>query len=322
MRNPAPWILLVTIALAAATFAVVDARTDDVSGRTQGTAALVVIGVGIAVMVLVQRAWTARARRRAALEAVRGAREAAAAGTITDPVKLSPNALLAAMAIHPVDEEALVAGGDRGWAIAERSQRSATAMTLLIVVLMVPALALQEVRLVALGAVPIVGYAVVLAARVIRPGGTLDQAYAAHDAMLAPLGLSGAERPDVVLVPRLAGEGMQSKVMGPTVLSGERHGRTVSVTIDGSQSETRVAGVYPAFELKGHRQRVRAEGSVPPAVEGILASLGPSPRWTSMKLRSGPDGIRVSRRSGAEQPWLYDLWLAERLASSGSTTGG
>jgi hypothetical protein len=46
VRNPAPWILLVTVALAGATFAVVDARTDDLSGRTQGTAALIVIGVG------------------------------------------------------------------------------------------------------------------------------------------------------------------------------------------------------------------------------------------------------------------------------------
>jgi hypothetical protein len=316
MRNPAPWILLVTIALAAATFLVVDSQSDDVSGRTQGTAALIVIGVGIAVMVLAQRAWTARARRAAALDAVRGAREAAAAGTITDAARLEPNALFAALAIYPLDEQALAAGGDRGWALAERSQRNATAMTLLIVVLMVPALALQEVRLIALAAVPIVGYAVVLAARVIRPGGTLDQAYAAHDAMLEPLGLSGSERPDVVFVPRLAGEGMQSQVVGPTVLSGQRHGRAVEIRIDGSRTETRVAGAYPAFELKGHRQRVRAEGELPPAVERIVAELHASPRWTSMKLTAGPDGIVVTRRSGAEQPWLYDLWLAERLATA------
>ena len=162
-RNPAPWILGLTIAAAATTFAVGDSRTDDVSGRTQGTAALVVIGVGIAVMVLAQRAWTVRARRAAALDAVRAAREAAAAGTIDDPARLSPQALFAALAIHPVDERELAEGGDRGWAIAERSQRSATAMTLLIVVLMIPALALQEVRLIVLAAVPIVAYGVVLA---------------------------------------------------------------------------------------------------------------------------------------------------------------
>jgi hypothetical protein len=265
-------------------------------------------------MVLAQRAWMARTRRHAALEAVRGAREAAAAGTIADPGKLSPNALLVAMAIHPVDEHALVAGGDRGWAVAERSQRSATAMTLLIVVLMVPALALQEGRLIALAAVPIVGYAVVLAVRVLRAGGTLDQAYAAHDSQLAPLGLSGTERPDVVFVPRLAGEGMQSTIVGPTVLRGERHGRAVEVTIDGTRTETRLAGAYPAFELNGHRQRVRVTGEAPPAVQSVVDGLGASPRWTSMKLAAGAEGIVVSRRSSAEQAWLYDLWLAERLA--------
>jgi hypothetical protein len=155
-------------------------------------------------------------------------------------------------------------------------------MTLLIVVLMVPALALQEPKLIVLGAVPIVGYAVVLAGRVLRPGGTLDQAYAAHDTVLEPLGLSGSDRPDVVFVPRLAGEGMQSKLVGPTVLSGERHGRAVTITIDGSRTETHVAGAYPEFELKGHRQRVKAEGAVPAPVANVLDDLGASPRWTSM----------------------------------------
>jgi hypothetical protein len=316
VRTPAPWILLVTIAAAAAAFVAVDASTDDVSGRAQGTAALIVIGVGIAVMVLVQRAWLSRARRHARLDTVRAAREAAAAGTITDPARLEPGALFAALAIHPVDEEALVAGGDRGWAIAERSQRSATAMTLLIVVLMVPAVALQDVRLIVLAAVPIVLYAVVLAARTIRPGGTLDQAYAAHDAQLAPLGLSGEERPDVVVVPRLAGEGMQSQLVGATVLSGERHGRAVEVTIDGSKTTTRVMAPGPAFALEGHRQRVRAEGEVPSGVQRVLDELGASPRWTSMKLEAGGEGIVATRRSGDGQAWLYDLWLAERIAAS------
>jgi hypothetical protein len=97
-RNPAPWILLVTIAAAAATFLRVDSRTDDVSGRTPGTAALIVIAVGIAVMVVVQRGWIGRQRRRASVDAVRAARAAAAAGTITDPARLSPTALLAALA--------------------------------------------------------------------------------------------------------------------------------------------------------------------------------------------------------------------------------
>ena len=316
MRNPAPWILALTIALAAATFAIVDANTDDVSGRTQGTAALVVIGVGIAVMVVAQRAWMKRARRRAALDALDDAREAAASGDGVDAGKLDPGVLFALMAVEPVDERELVEGGDRGWAIAERSQRSAMWITLLIVVLMVPALALQKPQLIVLAAIPIVLYALVLAARVVRPGGTLDQAYAASDVQLAPLGLRGEERPDLVVVPRIATDGMQAKLIGPTVFSGQRHGRAVEVRLEGSRSETRVTAPSASYELKGHRQRVRAEESVPAAVQRVLDGLGASPRWTGMKLEARPDGIVVTRKSSGDREWLYDLWLAERLASA------
>ena len=315
-RNPAPWILVLTLAVGAGVFIGVHNSTDDVSGRKEGTALLIVIGVGIAVMVIAQRAWMKRTRRNAALENVRAAREGAAAGTITDPSGLEPNALLVAMATGPVDEEGLVAGGDAAWAIAEQSQRSAMWMTLLIVALMVPAIALQNVKLIVFGAIPIVLYAVFLAGRVLRPGGTLDKAWAASDLYLSPLGLQGEERPDVVFVPRLAGEGMQSKLVGPTVLRGTRHGREVEITIQGGRSETHVACAAPAFRLKGSRQRVVADGDVPTEVALVLEGLHASPRWTGMKLEAGPDGIVVGRRAANEQRWLYDLWLAERLADA------
>jgi hypothetical protein len=35
-----------------------------------------------------------------------------------------------------------------------------------------------------------------------------------------------------------------------------------------------------------------------------------------MKLDAGPDGILVTRRSSGDREWLYDLWLAERLAAA------
>jgi hypothetical protein len=181
---------------------------------------------------------------------------------------------------------------------------------------MVPAIALQKPQLIVLAAIPIVLYALVLAARVVRPGGDLDRAYAASDRQLAPLGLHGEERPDLVVMPRIATEGMQAKLIGPTVYSGRRHGRAVEVMLEGSRSETRVEAPSASFELKGHRQRVRAEGEVPAAVAQLLDGLGASPRWTGMKLEAGPDGIVVSRRSSGDREWLYDLWLAERLASA------
>ena len=108
---------------------------------------------------------------------------------------------------------------------------------------------------------------------------------------------------------------MQSKLVGPTVLRGQRHGRAVEITLAGSRSETHVVGGSAPFKLKGHRQRVRADGEVPPAVQRLIDGLGASPRWTGMNLEAGPGGIVVGRRSSGDREWLYDLWLAERLAS-------
>lgn len=72
----------------------------------------------------------------------------------------------------------------------------------------------------------------------------------------------------------------------------------------------------PWILAEGHRQRVRAEGPVPAPVQRVLDELGASPRWTGMKLEAGPDGILVTRRSSGDREWLYDLWLAERLAAA------
>ena len=108
---------------------------------------------------------------------------------------------------------------------------------------------------------------------------------------------------------------MQPKLIGPTVLRGQRHGRAVEITLSGSSSETHVAAPSAAVKLEGHRQRVRADGEVPPAVQALIDGLGASPRWTGMKLEAGPEGIVVGRRSSGQREWLYDLWLAERLAS-------
>jgi hypothetical protein len=51
-RNPAPWILVLTLAVGAGVFVGIHNSTDDVSGRKEGTALLIVIGVGVAVMVV------------------------------------------------------------------------------------------------------------------------------------------------------------------------------------------------------------------------------------------------------------------------------
>jgi hypothetical protein len=153
-----------------------------------------------------------------------------------------------------VDERDLVAASDAAWGLATRSQGSATVITILIVVIMVPA---------------------------------LDQAWAASDALLAPLGLHGAQRPDVAFLPRLAGEGLQSDLVGPTVLRGERHGRAVQLTIGDGRSETHVACASSAYALRGYHRRVRTDGDPqpPPAVRALLDELGPSARGAARARR-------------------------------------
>ena len=282
-------ILAVTIGLAVATFLVVDARTDDVSGRTPGTAALVVVAIGIVVLVLTQRA-------------------SALPRTESDIA-----AMFEALALRPIRPGEL---DDAGRDLGARSMRSGRNMTVLVVVLMVPALALQKPLLIVLGAIPIVGYGLVLAANVLRPGGTLDEAWQAADRRVAPLGLRGAERPDVAFVPRVGGAGVESKLVGPTVLRGERHGREVTVTIAGGRTETHIAAAVAPVRLKGHRQRVRVDGDgdgASFAVDALVARIPASARWTGMRLEAGQGGITV-RRPGISEAWLFDLWLAERLA--------
>jgi hypothetical protein len=108
----------------------------------------------------------------------------------------------------------------------------------------------------------------------------LRRANAASRAVLTPLGLSqnGAE------------------------LSGERAGRRVAVRIDPKGSVT---------EVDCDRQTPSLEGAE------ILAHAGRGDRQTWAGVRADCDGKRVRvRREGHEgASWLWDLWLAERLAS-------
>ena len=85
--------------------------------------------------------------------------------------------------------------------------------------------------------------------------------------------------------------GFDYRLRGTTELSGERHGRRVTVRFGGHEdaghSEVAIAEPCRAFEAKSKR----------------------------VEVRSGPDGIVVSRRKAGQGDWLCDLWLAERLAA-------
>lgn len=313
-RNPAPWILVLTLVAGGVAFAVVDsANPDDVSGRKAGTALMIVVAAGILVMVIAQTVWTTRSRRRAELEALRAVTGATTAPA--DPGALSAEAMLMALAVRPVSAEEALESRSGGWDIAQASQRSAALMTVMVIALMTPAVLLQNARLMVVGAIPIVLYAIFLAARVVRPGGTLDRAHEASDRLLAPLGLATVARPELRIEPRPGGDGMQPHVRGRTVLGGTRHGRRVEVALESGRARTTVATASAPFELKGHRQRLRAEGDVPAPVQQLIASLKASTVWTSVEVTAGAEGIVIRRKTkGTGQPWLHDLWLAERLA--------
>ncbi len=110
----------------------------------------------------------------------------------------------------------------------------------------------------------------------------LRQARAASRAVLTPLGLSQF------------GDRM----------SGERRGRAVSVRITPKGSVTAIDGSSGALPLSG---------------DGILAYAGAGDErvWDGVEACADGDRI-VIRREGHEGPaWLWDLWLAERLAGAG-----
>jgi hypothetical protein len=97
-------------------------------------------------------------------------------------------------------------------------------------------------------------------------------------------------------------------VLGPlgleqvgATLSGERHGRQVSISLTPKGSTTRVEGAGDIAPLAG---------------DAILAwaGRGNSATWDGASVDSR-DGRITVRRSGQRGPaWLWDLWLAERLA--------
>ena len=99
-------------------------------------------------------------------------------------------------------------------------------------------------------------------------------------------------------------------VLGPQGLSqsaaalvGERYGRRVRIDLTADGSVTRVAGA-----------------TAPPALEGeeILAYAGRGDEATWEGVRVEPENGQITvRRAGHPGPaWLWDLWLAERLAET------
>ena len=134
--------------------------------------------------------------------------------------------------------------------------------------------------------------------------------------MLDPLGLTLTQMPKVGVRPRGFQDGMRSDVQGSTVLEGERHGHPVRLEL-GRTQRTEVRVEVPSFEVGRKGERLVAPASAPAAVKQMIEGLGPSSRWKKLqRVQGGSEGIVVERKPDSESGWMWDLWLAERLAAA------
>ena len=230
--------------------------------------------------------------RAASDDAAASGRAAAEGGRqVENPTTMSEPELWAALAIAPIDADAIRAR-DEVWDVTRRSQNLGVVMTLLIF-LTVPTIYLTESFVPLLIGGPLIALAALYGAfRAIGPGGEISQGYERTDRAMKPLGLQVSERPEGGFEMRMpATPGFDYRLRGWTVLSGERRGRQVAV------------------RLGGHEDAGTSEVIVATPCNGYQA------RSKRVEIRSGPDGITVVRRKGAQADWLCDLWLAERLAA-------
>jgi hypothetical protein len=157
--------------------------------------------------------------------------------------------------------------------------------------------------------------------RAIGPGGEVSQAFDRMDTAMQPLGLSVVRRPQIRFETREpAMPGFNARLSGPTVLDGERHGRTVSVQIGGHEdagtSEVVVAAATPEFAARSSDAKVKPDEGAPAAIQSALRTIPNSNRWKKLTVKADGRGIVVTRKGGAQVDWLCDLWLAERLAEA------
>jgi uncharacterized membrane protein len=239
---------------------------------------------------------------------------------VTDPTTAEQMDLLADLATSRVDMEAIAAASGRTWGVARKSIGSGAVMIVLIACAVVPwqLSAGKEMWSIVTFVPAIVLYAVYLAAKTIMPGGTLDQAYDDATPTVAALGLTEAERPHVEIHRQpLGSQPFRHELEGAIAYSGERHGRQVSVRIEGNTVTTELSGKVTGFEVKARGERLQADRSATEAVGAVLEPLRASSYWKGVTVRGGNHGVTVERKgNGAGAHWMKDLWLAEHLADA------
>ncbi|HEV7562839.1 MAG TPA: hypothetical protein VGO24_04995 [Solirubrobacterales bacterium] len=278
-----------------------------------------VIAIFCALLLALQRSDLERA---AGSDAAASSRAAAEGGhQVENPTTMAEPELWAAMATGPIDADA-VRARDEVWDASRRSLRLGIVIVVLIF-LTVPAIYLLESFVPLLIGGPLIAIAALYGSfRAIGPGGEIQQSYDRTDRAMGPLGLQVSETPRGGFEMRYpTTPGFDYRLRGWTVMSGQRHGRAVSVRLGGHEdagiSEVIVAlpgsGEWSARSRDG---RVHASDGAPEAVVAALAKVPNSVRWRRITVESGPEGLVVVRKKGEQRDWLCDLWLAEQLASA------
>ncbi|MGV1048289.1 MAG: hypothetical protein ACOYD4_07175 [Solirubrobacterales bacterium] len=249
-----------------------------------------------------------------------GSRAAAEGGRgVQNPATISEPELWAAMAVAPIDADALRAR-EETWDVSRRSNRLGFVIVILIF-LTVPTIYLTESFVPLLIGGPLIVIAALYGAfRAIGPDGEIERSYDRTDRAMAPLGLALTETPKGGFEMRYpATPGFDYRLRGWTVISGERHGRQVAVRLGGHEdagtTEVIVAGGGPRWSARSRDGRIRPGEGAPAALVAACEAVPNSTRWKRVEVEAGPEGLVVRRRKGEQRDWLCDLWLAERLAS-------
>jgi hypothetical protein len=274
--------------VAVAIVVAVIASTAGNEANPKGTLALIfgVIAVFVVILFVLQRSDLERAAGGDAKAVQRAAAEAG--GGVENPTTMDEQQLWAALAVRPIDNEAIKARAQM-WDAGRRSLRLGMIVTLLIF-LTIPSIYLFESFLPLLIGGPLIVIAALYGSfRALAPGGEMDSAYDKVGLAMAPLGLEVTERPKVDVEVREATTGrVGPRIHGALVLSGERHGKQVSVRLGDKSSEVSVR--EPCREYAADARRVR--------------------------IKSDSTGITLTRKGGKPADWLCDLWLAECLADA------
>jgi hypothetical protein len=271
-----------------------------------------VVGVFMALLFFFQSRDVGRAegetRRSTSRAAAEGPRD------VENPTTMDEAELWGAMAVKPIEGDAAKARNEMFGPVRHGIRLGAVICVLIF--LGVPPIYLFDTFVPLMICAPLIAILAVYGSiRAIGSGGEVDKGFDRADAMMQPLGLDLVQRPEIRLEPRMPPIwGANARLRGPMVLEGKRHGRSVSVNQEDSDSVTTVKGSTPTFEAEVRDGRFKAGEDAPEAVAAALGEIPNSTRWKGVEIHGGRGGIVVERKRNRED-WLCDLWLAERLAS-------